>query len=143
MAEQKKTRRQYPASLKVQILDEVATEGAVATHVAEQHGINPQIIYNWRKNEKSIRKAAKREPSEDTAPTNGLSNGLSNGVHKSVPQKADVEPKKGLQIVGLTPLIRELVIIELNKELGPLVERMMGEVVGKELEKAFVRKRGQ
>jgi transposase-like protein len=124
MGAKKKTRSNYPPAFKVRLLDEAKTESAVA--VAKRNGVSDQSIYLWRAKEKELRALAAKEP-EATKPTNGATNGHS--------MKEDPKPK--LTIVGLTPLIEQLISSEIKKTLGPLVEKTLGEVVAKELQKRF------
>jgi transposase-like protein len=142
MTEPKKTRRKFTATYKAQVLDEAAAEGAVAAHVARAHGINEAQLYNWRVLEKDIRKAAKKEPAAPNGASNGASNGgsaltqlLAEHVATPVVAATKAETKSELRIIGLTPLIRELVIAELAKELPALVNA----AVAGELKKAFLR----
>ncbi len=123
----KKTRTQYAPSLKLQVIGEANAEGASPTEVARKHGIAPNMLYNWRKSEPKIRKAAKKEIAQGKTQPNGATNGA---THTASP-KAPEEPKSGLKISGLTPLIRELVIAELAKELPT--------IVASEIQKRFAR----
>lgn len=128
-------RRSYAPSFKLKVLDEAAQEGAVAAEVARKHGISDQFVYNWRHSEKAIRKAAKKELKQEMKHSNGKANGLANGVSHDV----SAEPKTTLKIVGITPLIQELVNAELSRQLPALVEAKLAEVVATEISKAFKR----
>lgn len=125
-------RRSYAPSFKLTVLEEAAQEGAVAAEVARKHGLTDQLVYGWRHAEKAIRKAAKKELKQEMKQPNGKTNGLANGVSHDA-----AEPKTTLKIVGITPLIQELVTAELAKQLPALVEAKLAEVVATELQNAF------
>lgn len=42
-------RKRYTAEEKVKILREVVEDGKQVSHVAEQYGLHPNNIFNWRK----------------------------------------------------------------------------------------------
>jgi len=103
MAAKKKPRRRFSDDQKRAIVAELA-EKKVGVVVAE-HGLTHGLLSTWRK--KFAGKAQQGKPARD----------------------ADPEPKAKLQIIGLTPLIKEIVAIEVKRELPAAVKAAMGAVL--------------
>jgi transposase-like protein len=124
MAATKKTRTFHTTEFKAQVLDEVA-KAATTAEVAARHGLKPNLLYTWIKDEKNIRIKAARQ----AAATSKLNGSNGHRLPASKPPELPAETKSKLQIIGLTPLIRELVIGELDaviaRELPLAIERAL------------------
>lgn len=119
----------YPARFKVEVLEAAAKEGAVASKVAYDFGLKtPQILYNWRSQEKAIRKAYARElKTEGKQQGNGVKTAaVTNG-------KARITERPKLAIKGLSELVEYL----LDKRLSAMIDAKLDAAVEKALQKKF------
>lgn len=114
----------FTNAFKVKVLDEMAVEGAIMTKLSEKHGVSVNSMRTWQEREKEIRKMAARDAKDE--PPALLNGKASNGEHKE-------QDTPGLKILGLTPLIRQLV----KQELGPVIREELGAALQKELEARF------
>lgn len=62
--ERRATRRRYSAELKAQVLAECEVPGASVAKVAMAHGINDNVVHNWRKLARDGGAAMVARPSE-------------------------------------------------------------------------------
>lgn len=115
MAAKKSRRPNFTLEEKRKLLAEAKTNGFAAT--AKKHNTTPSSLYEWQR--KGIKPARGFTPSAVEA-TNG------DAAHGEVKQK--------LAIIGLTPLIRELVVNELKpllaEELPKAIERALRQGTG-------------
>jgi hypothetical protein len=119
-------RTQYALAKKVELLDQRASGESIAK-IAEKAGIPAATVFNWSANEKAIRAAYAKELKQE-AKANGASNNGANGHAKAaVKPAAEKETTTKLQIIGLTPLIKELVQAELRGQLPALVKEAINE----------------
>lgn len=112
----------YALERKVRILDEIAAGQSSASAIAEREGIPAGSLYNWKSNERAIRAAFAKKLKQQGKVANGSSvaNGNGTTAHKAPP--VEKEPAAKLQILGLTPLIKELVKAEIDQQLPGLVK---------------------
>lgn len=125
------SRSNYPLALKVELLDRYQAGEKSLAALAEEKKIPAGNLYNWSVNEKAVRAAYAKELKQ--AERNGNGSGVVNGngatPHKVQP--VEKEPTTKLQILGLTPLIKELVKSEVNEQLPVLLEEALKKAFNK------------
>ena len=97
---------EYKAKVVARVLKAKDTGNETITAIAIDEKLNETAIYNWLKQAKSEANGKAKTKSKERV--------LSNDKPKD-------SERMPLKITGLTPLIRELVIGELKKELAPIV----------------------
>ncbi len=122
MARSSKVRTMRPPSMKLALLTEYENGEETVQGFEQRIGLPKNSIHRWKGQRNKIEKQAKREaqerPGETIRPPKFMNNGKSNG-------HAEPSEKPKLQILGLTPLIEQLVREGIRTELPKAVAAEM------------------
>lgn len=144
----KTSRTFYDVRFKVSVLDELAKTGEMA-EVARNKGLKLGLVYGWKQNEETIRKAFALEMKAKPR------RALRLAVGPAYPVRGDAKPKTAhpdgpkMIVRGMGPWLRKVVREEFQREMPDLLidaivkrlEERVDDLVEKKLEAMFMRKK--